>query len=223
LKGAIFDFNGTLLLDSHLHEAAWIATAARLREQPLTAAEFRLAGHGRTNKAIITYLQGREPDDAELASIAEEKESFYRRLCFEDGMTFRLAPGVPEFLDLLKDEGWPMTVATGSYPVNVDFYFQHLGLARWFDRSLVALDDGRCPGKPAPDIFLQAAEKLRLFPGDCLVFEDSYMGVEAAYRAGSGRIIVVEPALDRNRLAVPYDDILFCDGFTRMADLFSTL
>ena len=213
IKGILFDFNGTLLLDSPLHEKAWIIISARLRDTPFTVEEFRLTGHGRTNKAIITGLLGREPDDEELNAIVEEKESYYRHMCLENSEIFRLAPGVTPFLDLLKDAGFPMTIATGSYAVNVDFYFQHLQLARWFDRTKVVFDDGSYPGKPAPDAFILAANKLGLVPAECMVFEDSYMGIQAAYQAGAAHIIAVEPYLDRSKLAVPPQNIVFCQGF----------
>ena len=214
IKGILFDFNGTLLLDSPLHEEAWIIMSAKLRETPFTAEEFRLTGHGRTNKAIITDLLGREPDKEELVNIVEEKESYYRKMCLENTETFRLAPGVIPFLDSLQDAGFPITIATGSYSVNVDFYFQHLHLAKWFNRSQVVYDDGSYPGKPAPDVFLFAAEKLNLAPADCLVFEDSYMGIQAAYRAGAAKIVAVEPYLDQTKMTIPTHDIVFCQGFS---------
>lgn len=213
-KGILFDFNGTLLLDSPFHEEAWVINGSKLREAPLTAEEFRLTSHGRTNKSIITDLLGREPGRAELETIIEEKEAYYRKMCLEDKQIFQLAPGVVPFLDSLRNAGVPMTIATGSYPVNVDFYFQHLDLIRWFDRNLVVFDDGSFPGKPAPDVFFLAAERLHLSPGDCLVFEDSYMGIQAAYHAGAAKIIAVEPTLDRSKLTVPTQNIAFFNGFT---------
>jgi len=213
IKGILFDFNGTLLLDSPLHEKAWIIMSAKLRDTPFTVEEFRLTGHGRTNKAIITGLLGREPGNKEFEAIVDEKESSYRQMCLENTEIFRLAPGVIPFLDALKNAGFPMTIATGSYSANVDFYFQHLQLAKWFNRSQVVFDDGSFPGKPAPDIFGLAAKKLGLVPAECVVFEDSYMGIQAAYLAGVAKIIAVEPYLDRARTAVPTNKIVFCNGF----------
>lgn len=190
--------------------------SASLREKPFTREEYRLACHGSPNKNIITYLFGREPSVSELERIVQEKESQYRRMCLDNEETFQLAPGVPSFLDSLKAEGIPMTIATGSYPPNVDFYFQHLNLSKWFDRALVVLDDGSYPGKPAPDIFVLASEKLQLTPSDCLVFEDTYMGIHAAHQAGAAGIIAVDPDLERSNLATLARDIIFCNGFSSM-------
>ncbi len=215
-KGIIFDFNGTLLLDSYLHEEAWIIIAAQLRTKPLTVKEFQLNGHGRTNKAIIIYLLERNPTNDELNSIVEEKESLYRKMSLENKANFKLAPGAIALLDSIKELCLPITIATGSYATNVDFYFEHLQLDKWFDRSLVVLDDGTYPGKPAPDIFRLAAQKLNLNTSECIVFEDSYSGISAAYNAGIGKVIAVEPELNIDKFSIPTKDIEFRNGFTKL-------
>lgn len=216
-KGIIFDFNGTLLLDSPLHEEAWIAMAAKLRSKALSVAEFQQYGHGRTNKAIIMYLLGREPEPNEQEQIVEEKERRYRNMCLNQVEAFCLAPGVLPFLNELKAAGIPMTIATGSYTPNVDFYFKHLNLNVWFDRSRVVLDDGTYPGKPAPDIFRLAAQKLNLKPETCIVFEDSYSGIQAAFAARVAKIIAVEPALEKSKIKGPLNELIFCDGFSAIS------
>ncbi|MBF5066567.1 HAD family hydrolase, partial [Salmonella enterica subsp. enterica serovar Istanbul] len=76
---------------------------------------------------------------------------------------------------------------------NVAFYFDIFDLARWFDWDKIVYDDGSFPGKPQPDIFLKAADKLSLAPADCLVIEDAYSGLLAAKRAGIGTIIAIDP------------------------------
>ena len=61
----------------------------------------------------------------------------------------------------------------------------------------IVYSDGTIPGKPNPDIFLIAADKLNLHPQDCVVFEDALSGIEAAYRAGIGKIIAVTSMEDK--------------------------
>jgi HAD superfamily hydrolase (TIGR01509 family) len=213
-KGIIFDFNGTLLLDSPLHEEAWITMAAKLRSKPLSVAEFQQYGHGRTNKAIITYLLGREPEQTELEQLVEEKETMYRNSCLNQHESFCLAPGVIPFLNEVKAANIPITIATGSYKPNVDFYFKQLNLEVWFNRSRVVLDDGTYPGKPAPNIFHLAAQKLNLPAAQCLVFEDSYSGIKAAYDAGVAKILAVEPTLEKSKITHPIYNLVFCKGFS---------
>jgi len=212
-KGIVFDFNGTLLKDSNWHEDAWINIAANLRAKPLTVEEFQHKGHGRTNKEVITYLLGREPGIPEFDAIVDKKESIYRDICLNKRNEFHLARGVIPFLDDTKKLAIPSTIATGSYATNVDFYFNHLNLSRWFERSLVVLDDGTYQGKPAPYIFQIAAKKINLQPSECLVFEDSYSGIESAWRAGVGHIIAVERLLKKEFINAPTELITFTNGF----------
>lgn len=200
IKGIIFDFNGTLFLDSPLHEEAWIDMALKLRSKPLTAEEFYLNLQGRTNSQIINYLLGREASADELEAISEEKEALYRERCTAPGGLFDLAPGVEVFLNKLKPLQIPFTIATGSYQRNVEFYFSHLKLERWFSFNQVVFDNGTFPGKPAPDIFLKASSIIGVEPKNSLVFEDSYAGIRSALAAGIGRIITVEASLDVNKV-----------------------
>ncbi len=122
----------------------------------------------------------------------------------------------PKRLNSIKELSLPLTIATGSYATNVDFYFEHLKLNKWFERSLVVLNDGTYPGKPAPNIFKIAAQKLSFQTSECIVFEDSYSGNEAAHNAGIGKIIAVEPKLNANKFSIPTKDIEFCNGFTKL-------
>ena len=200
VKGVIFDFNGTMFLDSPLHERAWIDMAKKLRQEPLGIEEFYDNLQGRTNLQIISYLLGYTPSDDKLNAIVEEKELLYRTRCQAPDGLHTLAPGVESFLDQLKPTGIPFTIATGSYITNVEFYFSHLHLDRWFDFDKVVYDDGTYPGKPEPDIFLKAAVKIGVKPVDCLVFEDSYAGIRSALAAGVGRIVTVEPTLDADKV-----------------------
>ena len=201
IKGVIFDFNGTMFLDSPLHERAWIEMAQKIRRKPLGVEEFYQNLQGRTNLQIITYLLGRQPSDEELEQITEEKELLYRTRCSAPDGLHMLAPGVEDFLNQLAPTGIPFTIATGSYLPNVQFYFSHLHLEKWFRFDNVIYDDGTYPGKPSPDIFLKAAAKLNVQPADCLVFEDSYAGIHSAVSAGIGRIVTVEPSLDAEKVA----------------------
>lgn len=216
IKGVIFDFNGTMFLDSPLHERAWIDMAKKLRKEPLGIEEFYINLQGRTNLQIITYLLGREPSATELAEITEEKELLYRTRCSAPDGLHTLAPGVEDFLNKLKPTGVPFTIATGSYRPNVEFYFSHLGLSKWFDFNNVIYDDGTYPGKPFPDIFIKASLKIGVQPADCLVFEDSYAGICSAVDAKIGRIVTVEATLDSDKVSQIGNVFAMKSGFTEI-------
>ena len=93
----------------------------------------------------------------------------------------RLVPGVKQFLE--RAEGAPVGLATNAEPANVDFVLDGADLRRYFE-SIV---DGTqvAAAKPAPDVYLLAASRLGVAPANCIVFEDSPVGIEAARAAGT--------------------------------------
>ena len=74
---------------------------------------------------------------------------------------------------------------------NVEFYIKEFNLEKWFDIDKIVYSDGTIPGKPAPDIFLIAAEKIGLAPKDCVVVEDAIAGIKSASNANIGKIIAI--------------------------------
>lgn len=215
-KAIIFDFNGTLLLDSPWHEQAWLKMAEAFTGKPLSLADYHAHIHGRTNKAILTYLLGREPNLVELNEMSERKESFYRQICLQKGEEFTLAPGVESFLNAVKNNNIPCTIATGSYWGNVKFFIEHLNLDKWFDTSLFVYDDNSFPGKPAPDVFAKAVANLNVCASDCVVIEDSLAGVKAAHNAGIGKVITVEPNLSIKDIELAGGAALITQGFEQL-------
>lgn len=190
MRSVIFDFNGTLFQDSDRHMEAWRVFAGRYGKQ-VTEEELIRLFLGRANAFILRRMFGERVSDAEIARMTLEKEGIYRDLCLAHPAECHLVAGAPEFLDELKAEGVPFTIATGSEVSNVDFYFRTFGLSRWFDRERIVLDDGTFPGKPEPDCFLRAAKLLGVAPCECVVFEDSCSGVTAARAAGVAKIALI--------------------------------
>ena len=191
MKGIIFDFNGTLFWDSQLHYDAWRDFSKILRGTSFTDEEMRDKMFGHTNADIIEYAIGRKPSPDMVEKYGKEKESLYRQRCLNEPEIFKLAPGAIELLDYLKSNGIPMTIATMSEWDNVEFYIKEFHLEKWFDIDKIVYSDGTIPGKPAPDIFLIAADKIGLMPEECIVVEDAIAGIEAAKSAGIGKIIAI--------------------------------
>lgn len=190
-NGIIFDFNGTLFFDSKKHYEAWREFSKRLRGVPFSDDEMRKYMFGRTNFDIIQYALSRVPDTELVEKLAEEKEAIYREECRKDGDICKLAPYAVEFLDYLKLNNIPRTIATMSGKSNVDFYIEQFKLENWFDIEKIVFDDGSIKGKPAPDIYLKAAANLNLEPENCIVVEDAISGIEAANAAGIGKIVAI--------------------------------
>lgn len=199
-QGIIFDFNGVLWWDSQLQAQAWRQFAHVHTGHSLTDADINTHVHGRTNRHTFEYLLQRSLTAAEVADLIQRKEGIYRQLCLEQGTGFRLSPGAVTLLADLQARRIPHTIATASEKSNLDFFFAHLDLQRWFDPAQVVYDDGTRPGKPAPDVYLQATRNLALPPAACVVVEDSRSGIEAARRAGIGCIVALGPAATHPQL-----------------------
>ena len=191
-KGIIFDFNGTLFWDSKMHLEAWREYSKKLRKNAFTDEEMRNYMFGRTNEDIVRYLIGRQPEKELVEKCQNEKEAVYREMCRKDKENFVLAKGVENFLDYLKENNIPRTIATMSEGNNVKFFIEGFKLDKWFDVDKIVYDNGKIKGKPAPDIYLIAAKNLNLKPEDCIVVEDAVSGIESARAAGIGHIVAIE-------------------------------
>ncbi len=218
MKGIIFDFNGTLFWDSKLHYDAWREYSKKLRGYAFTDDEMRDEMLGHTNRHIIEYALGKKASDKMVEELGQEKEALYRKQCLENPSEFKLAPGATDLLDYLKSQNIPMTIATMAGWENVGFYIEEFKLDKWFDVDKIVYSNGKIPGKPAPDIFLIAANQLGLRPEDCVVVEDAIAGINAAKSAKIGKIVAIasmEPVEFYEKINGLYSIIKSFDEFDR--------
>jgi HAD superfamily hydrolase (TIGR01509 family) len=117
--------------------------------------------------------------DAAVARHGTQKEALYRQL-MEPVFADRLVPGVLEFIRANRDR--PMGVVSNAESANVEFVLRMSGIRSFLSVVLNGNEVQR--PKPAPDIYLRAASLLGVAPKNCVVFEDSQTGVEAARAAG---------------------------------------
>jgi len=186
--GVIFDFNGTLFKDTEFHNRAWKDFAER-HGKTLSPHELEYHVQGATNKETLEYLFNKELTPRLCATYSEEKEDIYRKICSQNNDKCVLTSGAEEYLNRLKRWGIARTIATASYLPNVKMYFEMFALDRWFKIDKIIYDSGNLRGKPFPDMFLAAAEKINIPINQCLVIEDSLSGVQAAKNAGAAKII----------------------------------
>lgn len=188
-KGIIFDFNGVILWDTEWHIESWYKVAAEIGK-PLTPEQIS-NNHGKVGAEIFREILGDEVSDSVIQKWLARKEELYREIVVSKGELFVLSPGCERLFDFLKTNTIPRNIATASEITNLTFFIKNLNLGKWFDIDKIVYDDGNLPGKPSPVMYLRAAEKLGLSPTDCIVVEDSKMGLASARNAKSGKIIAI--------------------------------
>jgi beta-phosphoglucomutase family hydrolase len=174
---AIFDWDGVVIDSSAQHEKSWELLAAEIRK-PLPEGHFK-RGFGKKNEAIIPDL-GWTTDPAEVHALGLRKEELYRELIKRDGVT--PLPGARELLEALELAGVSCAVGSSTHRKNIEAIFEITGLGRFF--QAVVTGEDVVHGKPAPDVFLAAAGRLRAEPKTCIVFEDALVGIAAAHAGG---------------------------------------
>jgi len=176
-RAVIFDMDGVLIDSYRAHLAAWQRLGEELG-RPISEEEF-IPTFGRRNREIFHHLWGDAFTDDDIQRWGDWKEAEYRRIVTEH---FPGMDGAGELLDALAAAGFALAVGSSGPPENVEVALRGLGRARLFDAVVSGREVTR--GKPDPEVFLKAAEKLGVEPRRCAVVEDSLAGLEAARRAG---------------------------------------
>ncbi len=168
-----------------LHTECWRIYLERQGVTPLRPVE-SLYGH--RNDEIVREVFGGPLTGSEIAAHGEAKEHLYREM-LGPRLSELLIPGVVAFLE--RHAGVAKGLASNAEPANIKFVLDRAGLRPHF-RVVV---DGHqvAHAKPAPDIYLRAAELLGARPEDCIIFEDSPTGLAAA-RGSGARVVAVNTA-----------------------------
>jgi len=180
----IFDLDGVLIHSMPLHVLAW---ERYLRGLGIQAADVERRMHGKRNAELVCDLISDQLSEEVIFGHGAAKERLFREMVLEAGVEKHRIPGVMEFLE--RHAGVPKAVGSNAEPANIDFVLDRLGLRRFFEVTVNGLEVSR--PKPFPDIYLEAAARLKASPRDCIVFEDSPTGVDAARAAGM-RVVGVE-------------------------------
>lgn len=180
----LFDMDGVLIESTGIHTRAWEEYLARHGIPSAGVMEKML---GKRNDEIVRVLWDPSISEDEVFRHGAEKERLYRQL-MEPVFEEHIVPGVREFVREARRQGIPCALATNAEPANVDFVLDGTGLRDCFDTIV----DGHQVHRPKPDpeVYLTAAERLGADPGNCIIFEDSPGGLEAA-RAAGGRVVAV--------------------------------
>lgn len=182
-QAVLWDLDGVIADTGTFHCRAWQEVFSQM---DIEFTEEHFARHfGQRNDTIIRDTVNETISQEALDAIADKKEITYRRLIAEN---IEALPGAIELLSLLREHGIKSAIASSAPPENVKIILDGLNIEHYFD----AIACGRevTEGKPSPQIFLLAAEKLKVEPFGCIVIEDAVAGVVGAKRAGMKCIAV---------------------------------
>lgn len=198
--GALFDMDGVLIDNAEYHILAfeeWCREKGIAFDREL----FTTKLFGKQNGDIFLALTGVEMSPEDVVSEGDYKEAIYRRI-YADNV--KLLDGIPGFLADLKAEGFGLAVATSGPPENAALVLEMGGITSVFDAIVTCRDTSR--GKPDPEVFILAANRLGLSTDKCVVFEDSKAGAKAAQASGAALIGVTTGHRDLDHASMMIGD-----------------
>lgn len=193
--GVIFDVDGVLVDSYAAHFASWQRLGRELGVS-LTDGQFA-ATFGRTSREIIReFWPHLATSDEQVRQIDDRKEGLFREVIAAD---FPAMDGAVELIDALAADGFRLAVGSSGPPENVGLVLDQLARRDKFAAVVTGHDVTR--GKPDPQVFELAAERLGLPPARCLVVEDAPAGVAAAKAAGARCLGLASTGREKAELA----------------------
>ena len=191
----IFDMDGVLVDSYHAHLQSWREVA---QEEGLEISEEQFAAtFGKTSRETIAWLwRDRQFTDLQIKDLDDRKEAAFRRIL---AARFPPMPGALDLLDQLGKAGFLLAIGSSAPPENVDQVLDELAIRPLLSAVVTGADVAR--GKPDPQVFLTAAQRLAVPPRRCVVVEDAALGIEAAHAAGMTAIGLASTGRTRHSLA----------------------
>jgi beta-phosphoglucomutase len=181
----IFDIDGVLVDSYAVHFQSW-RMAARRYDFTLSEQQFAET-FGQTSRSIIQQLcAGDTPSERRIKEIDAYKETAYREIIAAD---FPTMPGALDLIDALAADGFALAVGSSGPQENVQLALERLGRQALFEAEVSGSDVTR--GKPDPEVFQTAGQRLGVPAGRCAVIEDAAAGVAAANAAGMLSVALV--------------------------------
>ena len=188
IRGVISDMDGVILDSEKLYVRFWCEAAQSLGF-PMKK-EHALGIRSLARVFAVKKLQGWFGTEFDYDSVRNKRIELMDKYVAENGIEAK--SGAKELLIWLKQNGYKTALATATPVDRASLYLKQVGLLEFFDVICSAREVKR--GKPEPDIYLLAAKRLGLAPGECMALEDSQNGVRSAFAAGCKTVLV--PDLD---------------------------
>lgn len=183
LKGVIWDMDGVIVDSWPAHLESW---KSALAHYDISVADQELQEtFGMTSPQVIRELTGDRLDETTVAKINNKKEKIFRSIIKKEAVYL---PGSREWLTTFRKNNILQALASSAPQKNIATVLEALDARKYFDAIVSGFG---MPSKPAPDVFLHAAEELGIDVQDCVVIEDAIAGVEAARTAGMKCIALI--------------------------------
>ncbi|MCE1254624.1 MAG: HAD family phosphatase [Anaerolineae bacterium] len=190
----LFDVDGTMVDNMSAHLQAW---KKYLKMLGLNEKEEDISRNisGRTTFEVFQLYLGNELSQDQLLNHHKQKEAIYKDIY---ASSIQEIPGLTTFLKQAVRLNLPMAITSAGGMDIIEFVINNIGVAGYFDTIVSGEDVAR--GKPDPEIFLKAAQRLNVEPQNCLVFEDSQPGLQGVYNAGM-KAVAISTSYSHDELA----------------------
>ena len=210
-KAFLFDLNGTMVNDMPYHIKAWQKILNDLGAH-LSYERVKIECYGKNSELLERIFPGRF-SDKEKNEMELEKEKAYQKTYQPE---LKLIDGLDTFLKETHAAGIKMAIGSAAIMFNIDFVVDGLNIRKYFD-AIVSAESVKM-SKPHPETYLLAADLLQLAPTDCLVFEDTPMGVKSALNAGMKAVVIT--SLHQQDEFSEYPNVIkFAKDFTGLQEI----
>ena len=213
IKGFLFDMDGTVFDTERIYHDGWkwLGDDLGIEIPDILIDSMRGSGMATAKKLFADHFRGR----LDYMEARTRRQAYLDRVFEENGVP--LKPGAKELLTWLKAHGYGIALATSTRLSTTEFYLERSGLGVGFD-AIVSGDMVK-KGKPDPEIFLTAAQRLGLDIRDCAVCEDSLNGIMAGRRSGA----TVYYIPDLNHMTKEQLDLYVDRSFDSLLDILAML
>ena len=179
-RAVVWDMDGVIVDSAEAHNASWAAMAQEFGVPYDGEKDFRSI-FGRHNTEIINSMWN-VTDAGRVGLMTESKERHFRRAA----PTLRPLSGVLDLMASLQKAGWRQAIGSSAPMENIRLLVEATGIASYIEA--IASGDDVSQGKPDPQVFLIAFERLGVHPQDGVVIEDAPAGIQAGVRAGAATL-----------------------------------